>query len=144
MDGTVISDAVNLASRVEGMTKTFCATVLLAEHTFKRLTRPERHPHRPLGTVTVKGKSQPVTVYELFGSEPDDVVALKLQSRERFAEAVGLYAADRLRDAEALLLEIVRANPADRAAAAYLRRCRQQHDPGAPAGWDGGDDPGTS
>lgn len=144
MDGTVISDAVNLASRVEGMTKAFGATVLASEHTFKRLSEPDRHPHRPLGTVRVKGKSQPVTVYEIFAGEPDSVAVLKQRSADRFAQAVSCYAGRRFPQAETIFREIAEANPADRAAAVYLRRCSHYRDTGAPADWDGVDDLGSS
>jgi predicted ATPase/class 3 adenylate cyclase len=143
MDGTVISDAVNLASRVEGMTKTFGATVLVAENTVKRLKDPGRHPHRPLGTVRVKGKSQPVTVYEFFGSDSKEVIERKIASRDAFADAVRLCAAGDFTRAAAGFEVIVRSNPADLAAAAYFRRCARAVGQVVPLDGDGPDDAGS-
>ncbi len=64
MDGTVIADAVNLASRVEGLTKNYGAAVLLTEQTRDRLADPSRYALRHLGRVAVKGKAHGVGLYE--------------------------------------------------------------------------------
>jgi class 3 adenylate cyclase/GAF domain-containing protein len=143
MDGTVISDAVNLASRVEGMTKVFGATILASEHTFVGLKEGKRQPHRALGTVRVKGKSRPVTVFEFFGGEAEEQVALKLRTGDDFATAVQAYVSKRFIEADALFRSIVAQNPADRAAAAYLKRCRHYQDFGVPDDWNGVADLGS-
>lgn len=67
MDGTVISDAVNLASRIEGLTKEFDTDLLLSEETFKKLKNSWKYSLEKLGTVTVKGKSESSEVYKLAG-----------------------------------------------------------------------------
>jgi class 3 adenylate cyclase len=70
MDSTVISDAVNLASRVEGLTKTYGIPLLITEQTKSRLTDVSQYQIRCLDHVTVKGKMETVTVYEVFDAEP--------------------------------------------------------------------------
>ncbi|EPG75223.1 adenylate/guanylate cyclase catalytic domain protein [Leptospira fainei serovar Hurstbridge str. BUT 6] len=65
MDGTVISDAVNLASRIEGLTKELQATLLLSEETYKKLRNKKKYSFNKLGKVTVKGKSKSSQVYEV-------------------------------------------------------------------------------
>ncbi|MFB5652197.1 7TM diverse intracellular signaling domain-containing protein [Leptospira wolffii] len=67
MDGTVISDAVNLASRIEGLTKEFDTDLLLSEETFKKLKNAWKYSLEKLGTVKVKGKSESSEVYKLAG-----------------------------------------------------------------------------
>lgn len=68
MDGTVISDAVNMAHRVEGMTKVFGVALLITENSFERLRDPAQYNIRCIDRVLLKGKSEPVTVYEVFCS----------------------------------------------------------------------------
>lgn len=55
---TVISDAVNLASRIEGLTKAYSASILISEDTLNALKNPEKYFYRMVDKVTVKGKNQ--------------------------------------------------------------------------------------
>ncbi|MGQ3301647.1 adenylate/guanylate cyclase domain-containing protein [Reyranella sp.] len=63
MDGTVISDAVNLAARIEGLTKDYAAPMLISEFTYRELSDPEASAIRPVDVVVVKGKTRPVAIY---------------------------------------------------------------------------------
>lgn len=65
MDGTVISDAVNLASRIEGLTKQFQTNLLLSENTYKKIRNKRKFRFKRLGKVAVKGKSKSSQVYEV-------------------------------------------------------------------------------
>ncbi|OQY56557.1 MAG: hypothetical protein B6247_03465 [Candidatus Parabeggiatoa sp. nov. 2] len=58
MDGTVISDAVNLASRLEGLTKNYGVSLLISHQTYSRLHNPADYAIRMIDQVKVKGKSQ--------------------------------------------------------------------------------------
>ncbi len=66
MDGTVISDAVNLASRVESLTKSYDVGFLISQNTYGQLSGREARDIRPIDVVVVKGKTQPVTIFEVF------------------------------------------------------------------------------
>ncbi len=70
MQTTVISDAVNVASRLEGMTKTFDINVVVSGSVIEAL--PVDHPFklRGLGSVTAKGKTESVEVYECYDPIP--------------------------------------------------------------------------
>jgi class 3 adenylate cyclase len=66
MDGTVISDAVNLAARLEGLTKQYGCPAIISEDSMARLSNPENYKFRFLDRTQVKGKKEPVTIYELL------------------------------------------------------------------------------
>jgi class 3 adenylate cyclase len=71
MDGTVISDTVNLASRIESLTKDYDAGLLISQFTYDELADPAAYVIRPIDKVTVRGRTQPVTLYEVVcGGSP--------------------------------------------------------------------------
>lgn len=63
MNYSAIGDGVNLASRLEGLNKEFGTQIIISKATWLQVH--ERFQCRPLGDVRVKGKNQPVTVFEL-------------------------------------------------------------------------------
>src|SRR5204863_9056628 len=63
MSYTVIGDAVNLGARLESLNKDYGTRIIISESTRARLKR--RYDIHPLGDVIVKGKSQPVAIYEV-------------------------------------------------------------------------------
>lgn len=137
MEGTVIADAVNLASRIEGLTKQYGAAILLSDETRRALKDPEQFQMRFIDRVRVKGKSEPVTLYEALSGLPEETRMARLASLDQFQAAADRYAAAEFRDAERLFLEIYNQS-ADPAAALYVRRCREfLKNGGAPEGWDG-------
>ncbi|NET27544.1 AAA family ATPase [Okeania sp. SIO1I7] len=122
MDGTVISDAVNLAARVESLTKNYGASLLITEQTFSRLKQPSDYAIRSIDTVKVKGKSQKVTVYEVFDTDPPVVKEGKLKTLAKFTEAISLYNSGQSLEAGRLFAECLKMNPSDRVAQIYLQR----------------------
>ncbi|MEG4109356.1 AAA family ATPase [Microcoleus sp. S13_C5] len=123
MDGTVISDAVNLASRVESLTKNYGVALLITQPTYTRLKNPSQYAIRTLDTVKVKGKSEAVTIYEVFDADPVAIKDGKLARLELFAEARALYSGGKLFEAARLFEECWRQNQGDRVAKMYWERC---------------------
>jgi PAS domain S-box-containing protein len=123
MDGTVISDAVNLASRVESLTKNYGVSLLITQETYSRLENPSQYAIRTLDTVKVKGKSELVTVYEVFDADRPEIKAGKLATLELFAEALAIYWEENFAEAARLFSECWRQNQGDRAAKIYWERC---------------------
>jgi len=125
MEGTVISDAVNLASRVESMTKTYGTALLISEHTLYKLQKPSRYSIRFIDRVKVKGKIQPQSIYEVFDADPPARRRAKRSTREMFEEALAHYHFRQIPKAERLLRRCLRVHPDDSPARVYLERCAQ-------------------
>jgi class 3 adenylate cyclase len=123
MDGTVISDAVNLASRVESLTKNYGASLLITQETYSRLENPSQYAIRTLDTVKVKGKSEAVTIYEVFDADGLEIKEGKLATLELFAEALAIYSEGKFAEAARLFSECWRQNQGDRVAKIYWERC---------------------
>jgi adenylate cyclase len=70
-DYTAMGDNVNLASRLEGLNKTYGTNIIISENTYKIVK--DKFKARKLGTVTVKGKKKPIVIYELLShkNKPD-------------------------------------------------------------------------
>ncbi|MEG4817905.1 AAA family ATPase [Microcoleus sp. K5-D4] len=124
MDGTVISDAVNLASRVESLTKNYGVSLLITQSTYSRLENPSLYAIRTLDTVKVKGKSELVTVYEVFDADTPEIKAGKLATLELFAEARANYLQGKLAEAAGMFAECWGQNPGDRVSKIYWERCQ--------------------
>jgi hypothetical protein len=124
MDGTVISDAVNLASRVESLTKNYGVALLITQETYSRLENPSQYAIRTLDTVKVKGKSEAVTVYEVFDADGLEIKEGKLATLELFAEALAIYSQGNVAEAARVFAECWRQNQGDRAAKIYWERCQ--------------------
>lgn len=124
LDGTVISDAVNLASRLEGLTKNYEVPLLISHKTFVNLPEPGRYHLRFIDLVQVKGKSDKVSVFEVFDADPPALRDAKLATKTQFEQGLVLYYQQEFSDAEKLLRECCQANPEDNVAQIYWQRCR--------------------
>jgi class 3 adenylate cyclase len=124
MDGTVISDAVNLASRVEGLTKTYGTALLITEQTYQKLEDPSRYKIRMIDSVTVKGKTKAVTIYEVFDADPPEIVQLKIQTLTDFEQGLQYYHQRQLNEAQKYFEKVLQLNKHDGPARTYWERCK--------------------
>lgn len=125
MDSTVLGDAVNLASRLESLTKHYGASLLFSDQTFEALgDEKENLLIRKIDTVMVKGRKQPVTIYELFNSDSPDVQSAKKMVMQSLEEPLSLYRQKKWMEAEQLFTDLARNQPLDSLPTIYVERCQ--------------------
>ncbi len=125
MDTTVISDAVNIASRLESLTKTYGNPLLISEATYLKLADISKYHIRFLDRVKVKGKSEYVKIFEVFTAAPQKMRAGKLATLNQFEKAVHLYQQQNFGKAQELFQACLSQNPEDATAKIYVQRCQQ-------------------
>lgn len=91
MEGTVISDSVNLASRLQSIAKAFNIPLVISERTFMSLSDPGKYKYRFIGKVRVKGKDAPVSVFEIFDGLADELFERKMRSNTFFEQGMMAY-----------------------------------------------------
>jgi class 3 adenylate cyclase/ActR/RegA family two-component response regulator len=123
MDGTVVSDAVNLASRVEQLTKIYGTALLITEHTYNKLTDPHQYHIRMIDVTQVKGKYEKVTIYEVFDADNSENIALKNETLSFFEAGVMLCRREKFNKAKPFFEQVLQINPNDKVARVYLERC---------------------
>ncbi len=126
MDGTVISDAVNIASRLENLTKHYGVSLLISHHTLANFQNPTNYSIRFIEQVKVKGKSQAVAVFEVFDGDEPEIRQGKLATKVSFEQALWLYNLGLKSEAAQLLTGVLKINPRDRVAQIYLERCQSR------------------
>jgi signal transduction histidine kinase/class 3 adenylate cyclase/ActR/RegA family two-component response regulator len=125
MDGTVIADAVNLASRTEGMTKIYDVALLITEQVYQKLQNPSEFKIRVIDRVKVKGKTIEVTLYEVFDGDPPILLSLKQKTLKDFEQGFRFYHNQQISAALACFQRVLYLNPEDHAAKVYLDRCKE-------------------
>lgn len=124
LDTTVISDAVNLASRVEGLTKLYGTPLLISHGTFLQLEDTNNYMIRLIDRVQVKGKSEKVSVFEVFDADPPALKIAKFEQRTQFEQAVLLYHVKQYADAQQLFEKCLEKITGDRPSEIYIERCQ--------------------
>ncbi len=135
MDYTLIGDGVNLAARLESACKQYAARILISENTFAKLRGTYRA--REVDLVVVKGKTEPVGVYEVLDYHTPETFPNLMDVVNHFREGVRHYRAGDWNKGIAGFKEALAANPTDRLAQTYIERCEQLKKTPPKGEWDG-------
>ena len=133
----VIGDAVNTASRIEGMTKMYGARFLIGEATRDALPAGHGITLRTVDLVTAKGKHLPTTIYEILNAEDEPMFERRHQQLGRFEEAMQRYRQRDFKGARELWRAIADIDADDFLTKLYLGRCEVFLAAPPPENWDG-------
>jgi adenylate cyclase len=135
MDYTVIGDGVNLASRLESACKTYGSKILVSEYTYRKLRGTYRA--REVDRIIVKGKTQPVGVYEILDYHTDETFPYLMEALNQFKFGLAEYRARRFEKAAGVFTEVLKLHPTDKPSALYAERCRHFIANPPPDDWNG-------
>jgi len=135
VQGTVISDAVNLTSRIEELTKLYGVAIATSGQTLSRAQDAGKYHSRFLDHIQVRGKHEPVTVFEILDGDDERDFELKLGTKPAFEKGLCLYQGQRFAEASVLFSRVLEQNPDDKAARLYLQRAAHYMVHGAPPEW---------
>lgn len=134
---TVIADAVNLASRLEGLTKVYGSALIASGDVLARIPKAEQPEHRLVDRVMVKGKSEAVELYDVFAADTLAAQQKRKVNQAAFEHALNAYTAGDLTAARTELERVTANDPEDLATSTLLKRISQLERDGLPTGWAG-------
>jgi signal transduction histidine kinase/CheY-like chemotaxis protein/class 3 adenylate cyclase len=137
MEGTVIADSVNLASRLESMTKIFSVGMITSHDSLLIAQNPKQFCFRSLGRVRPPGFSRSLNIVEIFNADSAHTREMKLKTLDKHENALRAFQAGQWESAIEGWKKILDEHPADKVAALYLDRAvrNKQAPPGEE--WDG-------
>jgi len=122
---TIMGDAVNLASRIQELTKRYDTSMLVSEDTAARLGAATKVTLRPLEQVQVVGKSKPIHVFEVLDALEDHHCHRRTASLDVYMRAIAAYQSGELGEAHRGFADVVAADPDDAPAVVMLERVDQ-------------------
>lgn len=125
MDGTVISDSVNLAARLESLTKEYKISIMISEDVLIRIKKRQKYHYRLLDRVLVKGKSEKVVVYHVYDGESEEYIAAIDKIKDSFEDAVDAFHGKDYNKALNLFQQVLEEKPDDHPTEIYVDRCKQ-------------------
>jgi adenylate cyclase len=136
-DYTIMGDNVNLASRLEEINKEYGTNIAISQYTYELCKKHERDSWtvRELDTIRVRGRNEPVTIYELIG------YGTLYQQRKplvnKFCEGLNVYKNRQWDQAITLFQEALQIYPEDKPSQIYIERCTKYLQYPPPEDWDG-------
>jgi class 3 adenylate cyclase len=121
-DSTVISDAVNLAARIENLNKDYGSRIIFSMYTLIYVNK-DKYFYRVLDKVQVKGKTENTVIFEILNHLPPRDFDLKMQTKDDFETALQLMQENRITEALKIYKAIRKINPDDKAVIHQIDRC---------------------
>lgn len=135
MDYTMIGDGVNLAARLESACKQYSARILISEFTFKKLRGTYRI--REIDYVVVKGKTQPVGIYEVLDYHTEKTFPNLMEVVNYFKDGINLYRSQNWDKAIGTFQKVLKIHAKDKLSRTYIERCKLMKKKPPGDDWDG-------
>lgn len=126
MDSTVIGDAVNTASRIEELTKTYGCQIIVSETVLEQVGDGAKIYVRSLDRLVPRGKKKVIPIYELIGNDSMMLNPIKLKTKDIFEQGVADWLAEDFTASLTSFEQVLTQDPDDAVAAFYIQRCRKQ------------------
>ncbi len=137
MDTTAIGDTVNIASRLERLTKYYNVSIIISSATFQLLEDDDSILWRKLDYVGVKGKTELINIFEIFNSDLEFIKEKKQEIVNQFHEGLTMFHTQQWSDAIKLFQECLSIYPRDLVSQMYLKRSLKFKDHPPSSDWNG-------
>jgi len=138
MQEDALSDNVNLTARLEGLTKFYGVSLLISQSVFDHLSNSDNYKFRFLDRAIVKGRKEPISLYEVVDAESEELRDLKLITKADFEQGLQYFAQkDGLPSAKNCFEKVLSVNPFDKTALLYMERIELMTKQGLPDNWNG-------
>jgi len=137
MEGTVISDSVNIASRLEGLSKIYGISIIISESALFSLKDPTLYNYRFLGKVNVKGRHNYVSIFEIFDADQDEIFEKKKTTLSEYDHGIHYFSSGKFDDAMLYFKKVLDVNPRDSVAVCMYNRSEFSLKNGVPPDWEG-------
>ena len=136
-DPTTIATTVNIASRIEGLTKYYGANILLDRASINKLPKDHKYNLRDIGKAQVKGQEVPIDIYECIDGDQPHIKKLKLESLEEFETALSNFIAGEFEKSKEQFFSILKKNSEDSVAEYFYERSLVYFKNGVQKNWFG-------
>lgn len=136
-EANLVSDTVNTAARMEGLTKYYGASIIASESVLQDIPVSEELAHRSLGKVQVKGKKRALEIFDIFQSDQISILKKKQSTLETFQGGLTKYNERCFEAATAAFAQVLSVHPEDRPAQLYLNNAIKYHSSGVGTDWEG-------
>ena len=137
MESTVTGDSVNLAARLEGLTKFYRSQILISQSTYELIGSESSIEFRELDLVQVKGKEELVKIYEICNGNSEPMREKKLNTLEIFYDGLENYRSKKWTQSISKFKECLKECPEDGASEMFLDRCKIYQKKPPPKDWAG-------
>ncbi|MDH4127352.1 MAG: hypothetical protein OEV44_01265 [Spirochaetota bacterium] len=122
METTVIADAVNLSSRIEGLTKKYGIAIAVSKDVLEKVTNSQEFHTRYIDKVLVKGKEKSVDIYEVYDGSPDELLRVKEVSKPFYEKGINYYYNRQFLEAKSQFEKALNVFPEDKVTKIYYDR----------------------
>ena len=137
IEGTVISDVVNISARLEGLTKRYDCEMLVSQETLELLISDNDYRSRFVERVKVKGRQGVVNVYEIYDADSEKLKASKAKTNNQLQVGISHYYQADFSTSTKVMKDILSTFPEDPVAKLYLHRSQHYLQTGTPDNWNG-------